>query len=163
MKKNTGYTFIEILVVVTLIAVLVMVGVVSYGTITKRTRDARRVSDIEQIRSALEMYRADNGYYPTLALATYVGVDQLTTDLVDGGYISALPTDPRYNAVTYPAPYLIQMTDVRSVGGEDHFFGYCLSALLESSSVENSTCGAISLPDTTEFGGFLYNYGVKNP
>lgn len=64
MRKR-GFTFIEILVAVTIMAVLMAIGIASYASVNKRARDAKRKSDLEQIRSALEQYRADIGSYPT--------------------------------------------------------------------------------------------------
>jgi len=64
MKKN-GFTFIELLVVITIIAVIFAAGAVSYTTISRNSRDARRKSDMEAIRQALEMCRSIDGKYPT--------------------------------------------------------------------------------------------------
>ena len=77
-----GFTLIELLVVMTIIAILIGLSLVSYQSARKSARDGKRKSDLEQIRSALEMYRSDSGTsaYPD-ALA----------DL--GGYIT-LPADP---------------------------------------------------------------------
>ncbi len=64
MKKQNGFTFIELLVVITIIGVIFAAGVVSYTTIAKNSRDARRRSDLESIRQALEMCRSITGVYP---------------------------------------------------------------------------------------------------
>jgi general secretion pathway protein G len=80
---NRGFTFIEILVVVTIIGVLASIGIVSYQSVNEKSRDNKRKADIESIRSALEMYRADNGNYP-------VSLSSLETD-----YIQNLPTPPK--------------------------------------------------------------------
>ena len=82
MKRKKGFTFIEILVVATLIGILATIGIVTYSSANARARDGKRKSDVEQIRSALEMYRADNGNYPTT-------LSSLTTD-----YINELPQTP---------------------------------------------------------------------
>lgn len=63
MKKN-GFTFIELLVVVTIIGVIFAAAAVSYTQISKNSRDARRRSDLETIRQALEMCRSLAGVYP---------------------------------------------------------------------------------------------------
>ncbi len=81
-RTNKGFTFIEILVVVTIIGVLASMGIVSYQSANKKSRDGKRKADFEALRSALEMHRADNGYYPA-ALST------LTTD-----YLNQIPTPP---------------------------------------------------------------------
>jgi len=63
MKKS--FTLIEILVVATIIALLATAATITYAQLTKQSRDARRKTDLEQIRAALEMYRSNNNqYYP---------------------------------------------------------------------------------------------------
>jgi prepilin-type N-terminal cleavage/methylation domain-containing protein len=81
MKK--GFSLIELLVVIVIISVLAtIVGVSSFRLTKKSVRDGKRKADIHAIRSALEMYKADEGSYPG-------GTWQ--TDL--SGYMT-IPTDP---------------------------------------------------------------------
>jgi general secretion pathway protein G len=84
MNKNKGFTFIEILVVATIIGVLATIGATSYQTASKKSRDGKRKADLEQIRAALELYRADYGQYPTTS-----SLNSLTTT-----YITVLPSPP---------------------------------------------------------------------
>ena len=65
MKK--GFTLIELLVVIAIIALLSTLSVVALNSARVKARDARRVSDIKQIRTALDMYfdnTAPNNAYP---------------------------------------------------------------------------------------------------
>lgn len=92
-----GFTFIEILVVVTIIALLTSIGIVSYSQFAKQSRDARRKADLEQIRSAVEMYRSNNGFYPktnpfTFSSCTAPGG---LTDTNGVTYLSKAPVDPK--------------------------------------------------------------------
>lgn len=145
-----GFTFIEILVTVTIIAVLIAIAVVSYGSVQRRSRDGRRKSDIEQIRIALQMYQADHGYYPD-GPASFTSIKEstdVTTALAE--YMETAPSDPK-DDTTYP--YQIQMNDSR--GSPAHYHGYCLAAYMEAEGSAANTCG-VSLPDS-------YTYGVKQP
>lgn len=55
MRKNTpGFTIVELLVTLTVIAILVGIVIVSYGNYQARTRDAERRSDVQQIAAALK-------------------------------------------------------------------------------------------------------------
>ncbi len=65
MKKQKGFTFIELLVSVTIMAVLMAAAIVSYSNTNLRSRDAKRKADLEVIRSALEICRSNYSEYPS--------------------------------------------------------------------------------------------------
>lgn len=60
-----GFTLIELLVVVTIISLLAGAGFVSYINVSRNSRNAKRLADLEQVRASLELYRTENGVYPT--------------------------------------------------------------------------------------------------
>jgi prepilin-type N-terminal cleavage/methylation domain-containing protein len=64
-KLNKGFTLIELLVVIAIIAILSSVVVVSVISVRARARDARRKSDLEQIRIALNLYYDKKGHWMT--------------------------------------------------------------------------------------------------
>ncbi len=95
MKK--GFTLIEILVVATIIVLLTATAIVTYTTFLKQSRDAKRKTDLEQVRAALEMYRSNINTYPVGSVyATTLSV--LTTPVI---YIQSLPTDPKNPTYSY--------------------------------------------------------------
>ena len=99
-NKKSGFTLIELLVVIAIIGILSSVVLASLNSARRKSRDARRVSDIKQLQLALELYFDSNGSYPAQAGAAGLQL------LVDDGYISTLPTDPvsgNYNYAYYPA------------------------------------------------------------
>lgn len=63
-KNKQSFTLIELLVVIAIIGILSTVVLVSLQGVRARARDARRLSDIKQIQTALEEYYNDNGHYP---------------------------------------------------------------------------------------------------
>jgi general secretion pathway protein G len=95
MKK--GFTLIELLVVVTIILLLSGLGVVAFTGAQRKARDNKRKSDLEQVRSALEMFRDDNDVYP--AGNGWSQLDVLVTD----NYIDELPLDPKGYSYYYGA------------------------------------------------------------
>ena len=149
MKK--GFTLMEILISIAIIAILTAIGIVSYGSINKNARNAKRRTDVEQLRSAYELYRADNGYYPKRSASSMTDASQLLSLPVDppfDTYMSTIPVDPK------GLQYKIQVTNAS--GGQ--YYGYCIAAAMEpSDAAVDSTCdSSITLPTG-------YNYARKNP
>ncbi len=64
MKKN-GFTLIELLVVIAIIGLLSTLAVVALGSAKQKARDAKRLSDLKQFQSALELYYSDKTDYPS--------------------------------------------------------------------------------------------------
>ncbi|MDD5031956.1 MAG: type II secretion system protein [Patescibacteria group bacterium] len=89
MRKQRGFTLIELLVVIAIIGLLSTLAVVALNNARQKSRDARRVSDIKQIQTALELYYNDAGAYP--ADLTFG-----TGSVSYGGttYTSILPSNP---------------------------------------------------------------------
>jgi len=63
-QKRTGFTIVELLIVVVVIAILAAITIVSYNGITRNAQNSERVSDISAIQKALELHYVDNGNYP---------------------------------------------------------------------------------------------------
>lgn len=91
MKGRRGFTLIELLVVIAIIGLLSSVVLASLNNARARARDARRISDLKQIQTALELYANSNGDYPTQGANTQV--NDLSAVLAPA-YIPALPQDP---------------------------------------------------------------------
>jgi len=72
MNKK-GFTLIELLVVIAIIGLLSTLAVVALNDARIKSRDAKRLSDIKQIQSALELYYSDNNTYPVTANAITLG------------------------------------------------------------------------------------------
>ena len=65
-KKNIiGFTLIELLIVMAIISLLAAISIFALSGARETGRDAKRKADLETIRSALELYKADCGYYPS--------------------------------------------------------------------------------------------------
>lgn len=139
MRINNGFTLIEVLVVSTIIALLATIGITSYTSFNHQARDARRKADIEQIRGALELYRSNNGAYPTPAGSYGLGFGSGALTDSSNTYLSKLPADPQ-TAKTYY--YTLSSGD------------YTLGAMLEGSS----SCSASGTDCETTSGSQACNY-----
>lgn len=61
MRKNEkGFTLIELLVVIAIIGLLSTLAVVALNSARQKSRDSKRVADIKQIQTALELFFADS-------------------------------------------------------------------------------------------------------
>lgn len=96
-SKKAGFTMIELLVVSTIIIVLSAIGLVSYRKAMQSSRNAKRKADLETVRQALVLSKADKGYYPSSSV--YLTV---TNNLVTDGYLSSpAPSESKTGHTTY--------------------------------------------------------------
>ncbi len=63
-QSKSGFTVVELLIVIVVIAILATITVTTYNGIQKRSRDVARQTDVAAIQKALELYRMDNGRFP---------------------------------------------------------------------------------------------------
>ena len=106
---DRGFTFIEIMVVVAILAILAALVV---PRIMGRTDDAKRTAAKVQIRNlegALQLYKLDNGIYPTTEQGLKALVERPSVGVVPkkwkiGGYLPKLPEDPWGNPYKYLSP-----------------------------------------------------------
>jgi general secretion pathway protein G len=115
--KQRGFTIVELLVVVTVIAILAAIVYSNFSSAQRQARDAKRTSDIVEIQKALRLYYADNGHFPDVtANPGHFGWE--TSQDVTGTFLESLtakyfkngvPIDPtntgnyRYMYYLYPA------------------------------------------------------------
>jgi len=104
MKK--GFTLLELLVVISIIGLLSTIAISSMSSARARSRDAKRIADLKQVSTALELYVIDNGAYPTCGQTctnycdcTTVGWGGSFTAMeIKPNYMANIPTDPISNA-----------------------------------------------------------------
>jgi len=121
--SSKGFTLIEILVVVSILAIL---GALIVPKIMDRPSEAKVVAakqDINSIVAAMKLYKLDNGRYPTQgqglqALVTKPTGDQVPNNWKSGGYLERLPKDPWGNEYLYLNPGLKSDIDVMSYGAD---------------------------------------------
>lgn len=104
-RDYRGFTLIELLVVIAIIGILSSIVLTALDVSRERARDGQRRSDMKSIVNALELYITDNSTYPPHGGDSYgcgssTCLAVLTNELVDGGYISALPIDPSFGNTT---------------------------------------------------------------
>ena len=100
--KNSGFTILELLVVVAIIGILTALAMALLSDTRARSRDARRLSDVGEIEKALNLYYAGIGNFPiSVSTTTITGDDAVSTALKNQNTISETPRDPLHDSYTY--------------------------------------------------------------
>ncbi len=104
-SRKGGFTLIELLVVISIIGLLASVVLVSLNSARLKARDVRRVADMKQIMTALDLYYDNNGRYPDADVEPgnppagcyswdTSGKGTFISALKTSGIMSRVPTDP---------------------------------------------------------------------
>jgi general secretion pathway protein G len=86
---ESGFTMIELLVVMVLIVILATIGMTQYRSSVIHAREATLKEDLFRMRDAIDQYYADKGQYPST-------IDSLVSD----GYMRKVPEDPFTKSTT---------------------------------------------------------------
>jgi general secretion pathway protein G len=82
-SKNAGFTLVELLIVVAMIAILATIAIPAMKNAPQKAKEAVLKEDLYQMRSCIDQHLADKGRYPASL-----------QDLVDQGYLRSMPKDP---------------------------------------------------------------------
>jgi len=121
--RSAGFTLIEILVVMVILAILATVVVPRLMDAPDKARTTKAQQDISGIASALQLYRVDNGSYPSTeqnveALIAKPGGEPAANNWKSGGYINKLPRDPWDRPYQYLSPGQHGDFDLYSLGAD---------------------------------------------
>ncbi|MGV3740521.1 MAG: type II secretion system major pseudopilin GspG [Gammaproteobacteria bacterium] len=114
-----GFSLIEIMVVVVILGILAALVVPKIMSRPEQARTVKAKQDVMAIQNALELYRLDNGFYPTTEQGLTALVAKPTTSPSPqnwNSYLKALPKDPWGNPYNYLNPGQHGEVDVYSNG-----------------------------------------------
>lgn len=121
--RNTnqkGFTLIELLVVIAIIGLLASVVLLALNSARAKSRDARRVADVRQISSAMELYFNDNSIYPPVTASlvpTYMGSFPTAPGPQDGPCADAAANAYTYATVSSSTDYTLRFCLGNTTGG----------------------------------------------
>ena len=123
MKKTTGFTLIEVMIVVVILGILAAIIAPRILDRPDQAKMAAAKSDIAVIMQQLKLYRLDNAAYPSTdqgltALTVKPTTNPLPTNWKSGGYLERLPNDPWGRPYQYLNPGLKGEIDVFSLGAD---------------------------------------------
>ena len=83
LEKQSGFTLLEMMMVMTIIVILAVIGITSYQHVQLKARETLLKEDLNTMRKLLDQYEADREKLP-----------QSIDDLVQDGYMREVPEDP---------------------------------------------------------------------
>ena len=120
MNKK-GFTLIELLVVIAIIGLLSTLAVVALSSARQKARDSKRLSDLKQVQTALELYYTDNNGYPaassvSLGTTNYKCLNSsgFAVQGCASPYMGQVPLDPR-NTGSYVYTYTSAASSTYSI------------------------------------------------
>ena len=121
-KNKKGFTLMEILIVMGIGILLMSISIFSISTARQKSRDGKRISDINQIRLALEQFYDACGSYPNQLVSSANNGCTLSTTF--GKFLGQIPTDPKTGVGYY----------YYAIGSGADCYNYHIAATLENAS-----------------------------
>ena len=120
---QAGFTLLEVMVVIVILGVLASLVVPNLLGNKERADQQKVVSDLTALENSLDMYKLDNGQYPSTqqglqALVSKPDGEPQPRRYRENGYIKRLPTDPWGNEYQYLSPGEHGPVDIYSLGAD---------------------------------------------
>ncbi len=147
--KSRGFTLIEVMVVVVILGILAAMVVPKIMSRPDQAKIVKAQQDVMAIQGALDLYKLDNGFYPTTdqglqALVKKSDSDPVPQNWKDGGYLQTLPIDPWNKPYQYLNPGVHGEIDIFSYGptgkaGDSEIGNWNSGQNAQSSQTNNTT------------------------
>lgn len=102
-KRQSGFTIVELLIVIVVIGILAALVITTYSGIQAKARNSERQTDVQSVQTQIEAYFSQNGFYPSL---TNLNLDTFRSAEMKSLDIGALtdPSAPNSSSVVVAAP-----------------------------------------------------------
>lgn len=122
LKTKSGFTIVELLIVIVVIAILAAISIVAYNGIQNRANNSTVTADLRQTYSKLQLFKIDKGNFPLATSNDDINANFVTTRKVYGGGGNALI-------------YCTNSTDAAIVGRSKSGMGYYHSSVNGSGEI----------------------------
>jgi len=154
MKRNKGFTLVELMIVMSIIVIMaiIAVSIINPTSLVGRANDAKRKSDLNKIKRGFEEYYNDKGLYPVSGswnTESNCGKKIINSETDIGKYITSWPCDPKggvYEIVS-TGKYFIVLANLDNKSDKDIPDGWYDSNFKLTDGVNRDTA----------------NYGVSSP
>lgn len=129
-KKN-GFTLVEIIITISILAVLISISIFIFRDVTVNGRNTRRVNDIKQLQLALEIYRKNEGSYP----GAIIPGEELKSPSDNTIFLKSIPKNPapRNDGACLDQEYQYVYNSLN----DTYTLSFCISSNVESLSPGN--------------------------
>ncbi|MBI5179343.1 MAG: type II secretion system major pseudopilin GspG [Nitrospinae bacterium] len=140
-KNERGFTLIEIMVVVVILALLAGIIIPKIVSRPEEARRAKAAIQIKEMEAALSLFKIDNGFYPSTeqgleALVTKPASGEIPKHWKEDGYLKKAPKDPWDREYVYLSPGEHGDFDLISYGPDGEEGGEGRNADIESWNIE---------------------------
>lgn len=157
-RKQTGFTIVELLIVIVVIGILAAITIVSFNGVQGRARDTIRINDLAQIQRAMSLYNIDNntwigtgsgcgyngdgsGWFSYVNGTSYL--KSVSNCLKEGGYIQKDILDPTGGTTSSPTAGFSYMKYHCGSGATERVFIYAkLETRPQSDTATDGTCSS---------------------
>lgn len=121
MQQQRGFTLLEVMVVIVILGIIASMVVPNLMGNKEQADRQKVVVDIQQLENGLDLYKLNNGFYPTTeqglqALVTQATSEPIPRSFPEGGFVKRLPKDPWGGEYQLASPGEMGRIDVFSVG-----------------------------------------------
>jgi type IV pilus assembly protein PilA len=146
LKKQRGFTIVELLIVIVVIGILAAIVITSFAGVQAKARDAKRQTDIRALAAQLEKYYADNNGYPQFSqVNSAANATTLLKGLDAGGLTAPGQATGTFSLVT-------TATSAAPTANKDNYV-YQPLATASTLCATNDACPSFKLYYTLESGG----------
>jgi len=171
MKSRSGFTIVELLIVIVVIAILAAISIVAYNGMQTRAENTKTINAVSAWVKALQLYKADKGVYPTTHSClgdtnTYAdshngrcwGLNSDGAWFVNSTFLSQMSD---YIGSTYPSP---SNKDINAGTGGNQFRGamYYVQAV-GNEMIYLELIGGTSTANCPKVGSLTYTGGAVRP